>query len=336
MTMVSIGDLAQSVALRQQNARLRQAITTLAQEMSTSQAADLPRHLKGNYAYLGDIEHGMRVNQGYGFAVREAAGFAGAMQAALDNVQDVTTALSGDLALSGGSALPEAMSAASKGARGALDAILSALNTEVAGRALFSGAATDRQSFAPAQIFIDQLKAALATVPPALGDITAAVDDWFFGAGGGFETAGYLGATRALSPFPISEGETVGLDLRGDAQELRLTLRNVVLAALAADPDLSYSNELQGQILTVAGEGLMTSQGQLATIRADLGYAEARIEETQARLSAENTSLEIARNELLGVDPYETAIRLENAQFQLEALYTATVSVSRLSLVEYL
>ena len=59
-------------------------------------------------------------------------------------------------------------------------------------------------------------------------------------------------------------------------------------------------------------------------------------EEASTRLSAERTSYEIARTGLLEADPYETASRLEDVQFQLEALYAVTARMARLSLTSYL
>jgi flagellar hook-associated protein 3 FlgL len=227
------------------------------------------------------------------------------------------------------------MQAASHNAMGELGALLSAFNTNVAGRSLFSGVTTDTTTFAPTSTFISQLKTAVAG-EVTLSGIQGAIDTWFDAPGGGFETIGYLGADTDLPPFLVGEGETVDLNLRGDSQVIRDLLKNTAIAALAADPALGYSLPLQSALLVSAGESLMTSQGALVGLRADLGYAEARLEESRSRVSAERTSFEMSRNELLGVDLYETATRLEAVQFQLESLYTATARLSRLSLVEYL
>ena len=85
-----------------------------------------------------------------------------------------------------------------------------------------------------------------------------------------------------------------------------------------------------------AGELSLGAVDGLTTARATLGYAEARIEEASVRLTAQNTSLEIARSELISADPYDTIVKLEETQFRLESLYTATVKLSQLSLVGFL
>ena len=334
MTLYSLGDMASHFMLRRQNVRMSAELARLTQEMASGQTADIPRHLKGNYSYLGDIERNLRVLDGYDTAAKEASVFTGAMQSALEKVQKTTASLSSDLILVANTNLPQAMQTASSNARGELSALLSAFNTNVAGRSLFSGVATDATTFASSETFLSQLKIALAG-ETTLSGILGAIDTWFDAPGGGFETAGYLGSSSGLPPFLVGDGETVDLTLRGDDPVLRDLLKNTAIAALAADPDLSYSNTLQSGLLVAAGEALLTSQGVLAAVRADLGYAEHRLEESKTRVSAERTSFEMARNELLGVDLYETATQLEAVQFQLESLYTATARLSQLSLVRY-
>ena len=134
----------------------------------------------------------------------------------------------------------------------------------------------------------------------------------------------------------LAKAKPSSSSLRGDAPVIRDILKQTAIAALAADQDLGYSQTIQGALLVTAGENLMAVQGDLTGLRADLGYAETRLEESKTRLSAERTSFEMSRNELLGVDLYETATRLEAVQFQLESLYTATSRLSGLSLVRYL
>ncbi len=46
--------------------------------------------------------------------------------------------------------------------------------------------------------------------------------------------------------------------------------------------------------------------------------------------------MEIARTELIGADPYDTATEMEAVQGQLETLYTVTARLSRLSLADFL
>lgn len=335
MTFYSLGDMASHFMLRRQNVRMNGELAQLTQEISSGQTADIPRHLKGNYSYLGDVERNLRVLRGFDTAAKEASFFTSAMQASLEKVQQTTTSLSADLIKADNTKLPSALRIISSNAEGQLRDLLSALNTATGGRSLFSGMATDTTPFSPAGTFLTELRTAVAG-EVTLNGIIGAIDTWFDTPGGGFETVGYRGANADLPPFLVGEGETIQLSLRGDNQAFRDILKNTAIAALAGDASLGYSRDLQAEMLVTAGENLLTTQGSLSEVRANLGHAEARLEESKTRISTERTSFEMSRNELLGVDPYETATRLEAVQFQLESLYAATAKLSNLSLVRYL
>ena len=90
------------------------------------------------------------------------------------------------------------------------------------------------------------------------------------------------------------------------------------------------------ELAGLAGAGLLSGQNQLTGIRANLGFAESRIDQSIARIEAGVASLSIARRDLVSVDPFETATELENVQFQLESIYTLTARTSRLTLLNFL
>ena len=89
-------------------------------------------------------------------------------------------------------------------------------------------------------------------------------------------------------------------------------------------------------MLRKTGEGLFSAGDELVKLQADVGAAQEHIEDVTARNSARKASLSIARNELLAADPYETSIRLQSAQSQLESLFSVIARNARLSLVNYL
>ena len=82
--------------------------------------------------------------------------------------------------------------------------------------------------------------------------------------------------------------------------------------------------------------GLVYAQQEVVGAQARVVIAQEQIEGWMLRTETEMVGMENARNSLLAVDPYETATRLEAAQFQLESLYTVTVRLSNMSLVNYL
>lgn len=335
MSLLSIGDLAQSYMLRRQNVQLKSQMSKLSEELTSGRTSDTAKHLSGDYSYLGDLERGSRVLEGYFTAATEARLFTGAMQNALEHVHTLTSKLSATLISTSNSNLPTVIASASFDARGQLATIVSSLNSNVAGRALFSGVEVDSAALAPAETILSNLRTAVAG-EISLSGIVTAVDQWFDTPGGGFETLGYQGSTQGMSPYLLGEGQSVDLDLRADNPAFRDLLKNVAIAALANDPALGFATTLKSHLLLHAGQGLITAQDSLTGIRADLGFAESRIEESTSRIASEKTSLDYARGELLGVDPYESATRLENVQFQLESLYAVTARLSRLTLADYL
>ncbi|MDG1170848.1 MAG: flagellin, partial [Sulfitobacter sp.] len=92
----------------------------------------------------------------------------------------------------------------------------------------------------------------------------------------------------------------------------------------------------ENSIFGKSGQALLIAGDDVIALRADVGFVEARIEKIGARNSAEATSLEYAKRALLEIDPYEAATKLEEAQFQLQSLYSVTVRMSQLSLVNFI
>jgi flagellar hook-associated protein 3 FlgL len=93
---------------------------------------------------------------------------------------------------------------------------------------------------------------------------------------------------------------------------------------------------LKHQVVGLAATSLLQNDTDRAFLRGNLGFAQARIEQAQTRNESEIAALEIARSDLLSIDPYEAATRLEAAQTQLETLYSVTARLSRLRLVDFL
>lgn len=335
MTMISLGDLAQSLMLRHHNAAIRQDVARLAEEVTTGLTADVAGRLSGDFSYLADIERNLATLKAYGTSVSEAETFASGMQAALGQVQQVTSDLSLVLLQDSGGTPAVLSPALARAAADGLDRVVDLLNTRVAGRSLFAGNETGRPALAPAEAIRAELRL-LAAGPMTAQDLRTAVDGWFDTPAGGFESTAYTGAPQGLGPFRLAAGETVDLDLRGDSAAIRGLLKQVALATLATDPSVSLSMDARADLMRQSAEGLLAAQDDLTALRGDLGFAEARIEERKVRLASERSSFDMARSALLGVDQFDTASKLTQAQQQLESLYAVTARLSRLSLSDFL
>lgn len=334
MNVTSIGDLAQNLMLRTRHAQLKSTISGLTQELSSGKTSDLSGRTGGDLSHLTDIEHNLTRLDAYSITTRDSAAFAQAAQLNLGRVQDTMGNVAATLATVGPENSVLDMAHASAQARDGLDDVINSLNGKLAGRSLFGGTATDRPPLLPGEILIASLRNALTGLTTT-ADIEQAAKDWFDDPAG-FQTIVYAGSSEPLAPFEIGVGERVSIPLRAEDPVFRDALRQLATAAIADDPALNLDAATKGDLLQRSGVSLMNGQDAVIGIRADLGFAEARIEETATRNLAAASSLKYARNELLNVDPYETATRLQEVQFQLESLYSVTVRSARLSLLEYL
>lgn len=335
MPLQSIGDMAQSFALRRQSVELNRQMDRLTQELSSGVVSDIPRHLSGNLLELADVERDLRVLDARRDVARIAATDAEVMQTALSRVQATTRDLATTALTAGYTAGDVQLSIVTTEARGVLETITGALNSSVAGRALFAGNTTDTAPMAGADVVLGALKNAL-TGATDTNDIRSRLDTFFDDPAGGFATMAYKGGTDGLTPRDLGAGESVALDIRGDDPALRAVMKQTALIAILDEPSLGLSQQDRRDLIGTAGETLLGGQDNLTGLRANLGFAEDRIAQAESRISAGLASLSIARNNLLSVDMPSTAVELEQVQSQLEILYTLTARSARLSLVNFL
>lgn len=335
MNSLSIGDLANTFQLRRQSAQIKQDLARLSTELSTGKTSDTSAHLGGRFSSLSSYERDLTMLGRQIQTANEVQTQASAMQLALERVQEATSALSGPLAIASAAATPTDRAMVAQEARSQLGSIVSALNTDLAGRALFSGTDVTANSLADVNTIISELRTAISGAATA-ADVLAAADAVFDTPGGPFETVIYQGGTTDLQPFALAEGDNVSLALRADDPVLRDTIKTVALIALADDPILTLSSGEAKDLLKGLAGDVLARQNSVTQLRATLGFTEERTDATLVQLSAERTSVEIALAALLEVDPFQTATELENVQVQLETLYTITARSSRLSLVNFL
>ncbi|KIN75401.1 Flagellar hook-associated protein FlgL [Sulfitobacter noctilucae] len=334
MSVTSLGDLSHSYAMRQRNVALRQDIDKLTTELATGQVADVRDVLGGNYSYLTDIERRDSILAGYNVATTEATLYAGGMQDALGLVQSLGATLSSSLitagTLAGGANSHDTVAEG----RATLDSMLGTLNLNSAGRYMFSGTAIDTPALPDSQTIIDALRTAVsgAATPD---DLLAAATAWFDDPAG-FEATVYQGSASPIAPFQLSQSDQIALDVRATDPKLKEVLKLAAVVSLADDPSFGFDVDTQAELFGKTGQSMLGAQDGVIALRADVGFVESRIDKVAARNAAEVTGLEFAKAALLQVDPFEAATRLEEAQFQLESLYSVTVRMSQLSLVKFL
>lgn len=335
MTQFSLGDLAGNFLLRRHNMALRHSMSHLTVEVATGRAKDTVSHLAGHLSALAAFERDIDMIDALRNAVTEAQTQSTGMQAALGQVQDSTAQLADTMATA--SLVPQSWAGASVAqvARQSLDAVVSALNTQIAGRSLFAGVDVAAKPLEDGNILLAELKTAMAGATTAT-EILAAADDFFDTPGGWFDTLVYKGATSSLAPIALGDGQTVRVDIRADDPVLKASIKTAAVAALIEELSVGLQAAEPGKLLDALTVRAAADQDKQIRLRSDLGFAERRIEIRSAELATRRTSVELARNDLLSVDLYESATRLEAVQIQIETLYSLTARSSRLNLVNFL
>ena len=325
-----IGDSARHFILSRQHSSLNTQLGQLTQELASGRRSSVADPITGGYQMLGDLSRSETLLQGYAQSVSEARLITTARQSTLEHVQSISQSLSSDLLVSNG-VTRESLEVVSNHAKETLRDMVSSLNGVVAGRSLFAGTDTSGPALSSADDMFTALRVEVSgsTTPES---ITQAVEDWFNGPG--FATAGYLGNDEP-DTFQLSDSDRVQSAVSAKSDALVTLMTETAIAALATEiPGL----DTQGSqaLLRSSGEALLNAQGNLTTLRADLGVVQERVDVAEARNAAKLSSIQIARSEIVSSDPYATATALENTRLQLEALYTVTARLSGLSLTSFL
>ncbi|MGC9418066.1 MAG: flagellin [Rhodovulum sp.] len=336
MSFVSIGDLSRGFALRTQNAEIKARMNRLGEEVTTGVTADTAAHLNGDFRALGAIERSLKVMDSYDIATKEAAFATDAMQLALERVDDAVQILSPGFLNASTMNYSSTIDRLGDEARSWLDISIATLNGEAGGRTLFAGAATDKAALASGEDIFAEVRTAVTGATTAQ-DVLDAIDVWFDTPGGGFETLGYLGSDTPAGPVRLNERNSMTLDVTASDPVIRGVLKNLVAGALLSDDTVLAGDTAERATLAGAiGEGLLRTASDLATLRGDVGTAQARIEAIKTENAASRNMLELARLDMIEIDPYQAASEFQAAEAQLETVYTITARLSRLSLADYL
>lgn len=332
MSILSVGDLAQSYTLTRSASTMKTDILRLSTELTTGVTEDTSAHLAGDFGPLAGIDASLAQLKGYAAVTAESGLFTEAMQAALGRVTDMTADLGQSLLGGATTSTPARISALGADAGQKFETAVAALNMRVGDRSLFGGMATSATPLPTGAALLDSLQSLTAALQsPA--DVETALDAWF-SAPDGFAAA-YRGGP-ALEGLAIAQGEVARADITAADPAIRDSLKGLAMAALLDRGLLSARPEGRADIVRRAGEVLVTSQTGLATLTARLGSAQAQIDMAAQRNTAEASALRIARSEMLSVDGYEVASRLQETQTQLETLFALTSRMSRLSLANFL
>jgi flagellar hook-associated protein 3 FlgL len=333
MTMVSLGDLAQSFIMRRQSADAKAQLQILSTELTTGVALDKAAHLSGNLSSLAGIESSLSKLRGYHNVTTNLSLTAGAMQIALQAIGDQSSDFAGSLLSASSSASQARIDTVAEDAVLRFDTVVQTLNTRFGDRSLFAGTATNQPALIGSDQLLDLMYAATSGATGA-PDAEALLDAWFADPAG-FVAQAYLGGD-AQQPIGIASGENAKLDVTALDPAIMETLKALALPALMTRGLLAGQTVGQNDIARRSGERLLEAQNSWATLQGRLGTTEAQLSAASSRNAAESSALDIARAGLIGIDSFDTATQLEATQTQLETLYALTARMQRLNLADYL
>jgi flagellar hook-associated protein 3 FlgL len=331
---ITLGDLASLTYASRRSSAIKSEIDALTLELTTGKVRDVSAHLGADLGVYAEIEARLAKLDAFDAVAAESEVFADATQNALGFLSDLSGQLTADFLTASNSGLAGSQGQAAKAARDTLDAMVNTLNGTVAGRSLFAGVATDRRPLEGADAMLTALRGELAGATTA-ADAMARVSAWFDDPAG-FGAVMYDGSSQSLNEIRVAEELGVTFDLRADDPAFRDMFEMAALGALADDPVMALPGNERTAMFEAAGVGFLAANAKLAETAGTHGALQARIEMAASGNAAMRTSLEQTRAELVSPDPFEVAVRLEQAQFQLESLFAVTARSARLSLVNFL
>lgn len=333
MKTLATTDMGRHVASSSSMSRTRADLARLTQEMSSGQTSDPARVVKGDTRILDGLARVMSVNVA---EQNRVATIQMRLEAQSEVLQSVTKELddTANLLLRPELfATDDRLAPTSHRVFQAFEHVVGVLNTQFAGRALFSGSAVDQPALAPAR---DIISALVTEIPQGahaseIDDIVAA----WFAPGGGFD-AFLPDATEQSRQAELSGGVTATITQPVGTAPLRQVLATLAKGGVLAQRHQDLSAQTQRDLLSGMANDLRSgaeaTRKQTEAIGADI----ARSEMVLTRMKAQHFVAQSAFNDIMLVDPYETASLLQDRVARLDQILAITARLSRLSLSNYL
>lgn len=335
MSFNSVGDLASNVMLNQASTRVKRSLMQLSQELTTGVTSDVRSTLRNDLTHQMDWEHRLLANSVQDKTLSEALVKIQAKQSVLGSINDTIVSFANSVETIGSGSAVASTNVLSKNAKTLLEQVVSQLNMRAAGQTLFAGTDTDLVSMASVEDIMTSVKASIGPVA-TVDDVVQGVKDWMNDPVAGYQAIAYLGSMDDPSPIRLTSNRTISETSKADHEALQAVVENLILATLSSDETFAPSEIIQLDLLQTSSNGLRSADASLIELRASLGFVEAELERQKVKTSAETSTLEQLRANVLGIDEYEVASKLQETELQLEKIYAMTARSARMSLLEYL
>lgn len=307
----------------------------VSQEVVTGRHADITARVDGRVGEvhllnkaIADIEVENKVND-------LASSRINLMSDTLTTVTEAVSGLDSEAIIALGTGLDSSIDTVVNKARGEISRVIDTLSVRLGTRNLFSGDASDQPTFAGT----DQLISDVRNIMQTAGDsnaINAALDTYFNDPNGGFQTNIYTGGDNNMSDIRLGNGQKIAIDVKGDDQSIKDTLRGLAVLATADDAGFARDSADFAAIFEPAASSITNGINKLISLGGELGVYGGTFESIETRNNAERQTLRTALQNIVTRDQFEAAGELQQIQVQLETSYVLTSRLSQLSLVNFL
>ena len=310
----------------------RQRIQDVQKETTTGLIANLSKSLRGDVGKVQRLDKLVADNERYQQSINLLATRFQTMQNVLSGISSrsnlIATEVLGAVGLDDRVSLKQqTISAESE-----FSAVVAGLNTRIAGRALFAGAATDVAPIANANDILDDVRTIIQAAP----DATTAKNNinTYFAAGGAFETTIYQGSTTPAPTTEVAPGLRFGPDVTAIDDEIKDVLAS--LATLALAQDASSSEQMSDALLQAAGSDLLQSATEVINRQSSIGAIEEELQLLLSRNEAETFAYEQSLAVLRTRDQFEASVELQALTNQLEAVFVTTSRIANLTYTNFM
>ncbi|GIT92983.1 hypothetical protein JANAI62_34410 [Jannaschia pagri] len=318
---------------RDASANTRDRIDALSQQLSSGRQSDLGRAVGSDFSEVSHLSFKMRDLA----TVRDSLSLA---QAWTDGIQSALEAVSeaNDRTLA---AIPSSLSPPSQAsisrlsdvADGVLDDIGTAMSGSIGGRYLFANGdvnapISDMEAVRSDIASIAQNSTDFGTY---LADVTA-----YFDAGGAFETTIVSSYASEQATFPGRDGKSFGVDLDARSAGLKEAIANAAVLSGMRHVGFDVSELVKSSAASMLLTRASAADADVSTMQAQVGVLEERISDDREAAVSERLDAEKRLSDLVGIDEYDVATRLNAELSRLEAAYAITARRSQLRLTNFL
>lgn len=335
MTITSLGDLALSSRLRRDTVEVKKSVSKAATELSSGVTSNVTQHLKGELSRLASFESDLLKLEGYRANINTSELVLSTQQSTLQKFREFGEISATFLTL------PQDVAGTAFSGFGAeglsiFEASLNSLNIQSAGTSVFSGTETRQAAVADSNTILGAIEAeiSLAGLSTA-SDIENLVNGWF-APGGGFDTIGYTGGAQSTTNIQVTRSDVIAPAITAQASEIRDFLTAASLSALVGRENIVLNNDEQAALIRKSGERLLAADENLILLQSEVGRSQRKAQIASVEVSVQKDSLEIARANLIEIDPYEAATELQSSEARLTAIFTITGRLAQLSLTTFL